>query len=136
MDLPPPPPGLPVTIARAPQGDTLSGMLARGDIAGLYTARMPVSYDGGRQVRRLFPDYGAMERDYLRRTRIFPMMHTVVIREDVYRAHPWVARSLFDAFTRAKSRAQAALYDTDALRVMLPWLTGEIETVRAVLGED
>jgi hypothetical protein len=136
MDLPPPPAGLPVRIERAPQGDTLSAMLARGDIAGLYTAKIPQAYDGGKRVRRLFVDYRATERDYLRRTGIFPMMHALVLRQDVYRGHPWAARSLFDAFVESKSRAQAALYDTDALRVMLPWLTEEIEAMRAVLGED
>lgn len=136
MDLPPPPAGLPVKITRAPDGRTLSDMLALGELDALYTARIPGSYDAGRRVRRLFPDYGRVEREYLRRTRILPIMHALVIRSDVYRSHPWVAESLYKAFIAAKSQAQAALYDTDALRVMLPWLTEEIEELRAVLGED
>ena len=136
MDLPPPPANLPVRIERAPQGDTLASMLARGEIAGLYTARIPGNFGAARGVRRLFQDYRRVEMDYLRRTRVFPIMHTVVIRRDVYERHPWVAESLFNAFNEAKLRSQAELYDTDALRVMLPWLTEEIETLREVLGDD
>ncbi len=49
-------------------------------------------------------------------------MHTVVLREDVYREHPWAARSLYQAFCRARDLAVDGLYDTDALRVALPWL--------------
>ena len=136
MDLPPPPANLPVRIERAPQGDTLAAMLARGDLAGLYTARIPGNFGAKFGVKRLFPDYRRVEIDYLRRTRIFPIMHTVVIRRDVYERHPWVAESLFKAFNEAKRQSQSELYDTDALRVMLPWLTDEIEILRDVLGAD
>ena len=136
MDLPPPPANLPVRIERAPQGDTLAAMLARGDLAGLYTARIPGNFGAANGIRRLFPDYRGVEIDYLRRTRIFPIMHTIVIRRDVYERHPWVAESLFKAFNDAKLQSQSALYDTDALRVMLPWLTDEIECLREILGED
>ena len=136
MDLPPPPANLPVRIERAPQGDTLAAMLARGDLAGLYTARIPGNFGAKFGVKRLFPDYRRVETDYLQRTRIFPIMHTVVIRRDVYERHPWVAESLFKAFNEAKRQSQAELYDTDALRVMLPWLTDEIEILRDVLGAD
>lgn len=136
MDLPPPPANLPVRIERAPQGDTLAAMLARGDLAGLHTARIPGNFGAKFGVKRLFPDYRRVETDYLQRTRIFPIMHTVVIRRDVYERHPWVAESLFKAFNEAKRQSQAELYDTDALRVMLPWLTDEIEILRDVLGAD
>ena len=136
MDLPPPPPNLPVRIERAPPGESLASMLARGELAGLYTARIPGNFGTNAGVRRLFRDYRRIEQDHLRRTRIFPIMHTVVIRRDIHERHPWVARSLYDAFDAAKRKSQHELYDTDALRVMLPWLTDEIESMREVLGAD
>src|SRR5262249_41232574 len=74
---------LPPNIKVEPIGprDTLAGLLRDGGIDALYTARTPSSFDArdGR-VRRLFDDYATVERNYFRRTGIFPIMHTVVIR--------------------------------------------------------
>ena len=116
---------------------TLAQMLADGAIDALYTARTPSSFamrPGA--VRRLFDDYAAAERDYHRRTRMFPIMHTVVIRRDVYRAHPWIAQSLCKAFAEAKRRALADLGATNALSSMLPWQIAHIEEARRELGDD
>jgi len=118
-------------------GQTLSRMLAEGDIAALQTARMPSSYlAGDGRVRRLFDDYVEVERDYYRRTRIFPIMHTVVIRRELYRQYPWVAQSLFKAFCAAQRETYADLAQTAALKAMLPWLTAHLEDTRREMGED
>src|SRR5262249_37278348 len=77
-----------------------------------------------------------VEQDYYRRTRIFPIMHTVVVRDDVYRQHPWVTRSIYRAFCEARDLAIDGLYDTDALRLSLPWLINHIEETWRVLGKD
>jgi len=77
-----------------------------------------------------------VEQDYYRRTRIFPIMHTVVLREDVYREHPWAARSIYQAFVRARDLAIDGLYDTDALRVALPWLIDHVEETWRSFGRD
>ena len=45
-------------------------------------------------------------------------MHLVVVRRDVYEAHPWVAQSLYKAFVLAKAEANERLYDSSALRYM------------------
>jgi 4,5-dihydroxyphthalate decarboxylase len=87
-------------------------------------------------VVRLFPDFQSVEADYFRRTRIFPIMHAVVIRKDVLERDPWVARSLYDAFCEAKDRTLASFDDTSALRATLPWLTADVEYARRVLGAD
>jgi 4,5-dihydroxyphthalate decarboxylase len=63
-------------------------------------------------------------------------MHIVVLREDVYRAHPWAARSIYQAFVRARELAVDGLYDTDALRVALPWLIDHVEEAWRVFGKD
>jgi 4,5-dihydroxyphthalate decarboxylase len=116
---------------------TLSAMLARGEIDALYTARTPSSFrtnDGA--VRRLFEDFATVERQYLRRTGIFPIMHTIVIRRDVYERDPWVAQSLYKAFCAAQRHTYGDLSETAALKTMLPWLTAHVEETRRDMGDD
>ena len=116
---------------------TLSAMLADGDIDALYTARAPSSFRAGNgRVRRLFEHFPDVEREYFRRTRIFPIMHTIVIRRDVYRRSPWIAQSLAKAFGAAKDLAYDDLAQTAALKVMLPWLTAHLEEARREMGQD
>lgn len=114
----------------------LAGALQAGAIDALMAARMPEEYARGRGLRRLLADSRAEEAAYFRKTGLFPIMHTVVIKGALYREHPWLARSLYDAFVAAKARTLAAMYDTTALTVSLPWLTEEIEATRRLLGDD
>ena len=130
---------VPADIRIEPIGErqTLSAMLARGEIDALYTARMPSTFmTAPDRVRRLFPDYEQVEKQYYRDTGIFPMMHTVVIRREVYEQHRWIAQSLYKAFVAAQRATYEDLYVTAALKVMLPWLTAHVEEARALLGED
>jgi 4,5-dihydroxyphthalate decarboxylase len=130
---------LPPEISVAPigPGQTLSAMLAAGEIDALYTARTPSSFGDGRgRVRRLFEDFAAVERDYYRRTRLFPIMHTVVIRRDVYERHRWIAQGLASAFGAAQRLAYGELARTAALHVMLPWLPAHLQETRAEMGDD
>lgn len=132
LDLPPR-----IRVQRIGPEQTLSAMLAAGEIDALYTARMPSSFRaGGGQVRRLFADFVQVERDYFRRTRTFPIMHTVVIRRDVYGRAPWVAQSLYKAFRAAQQATYADLSQTNVLQAMLPWLTAHVEEARREMGED
>lgn len=119
------------------QEKSLSEMLSNGEIDAIYTARMPSSFnaDDGK-VRRLFPDYRAEEIKYYRDTGIFPIMHTMVMRKDVYESNPWIASSLVKAFHRSKEHAYALNYQTGALRYMLPWMNEEIEIMESVMGKD
>ncbi len=118
------------------EGETLSAMLAAGAIDAFQGPRVPSSFVPGGPVRRLFADPVAAEKEYFARTGIFPIMHVVVIRRDVYERHRWVAQSLTKALTEAKHKAMAELYDASALRFMLPWLIPGLEEARALLGED
>ncbi|MGH3662122.1 MAG: hypothetical protein ACRDTQ_09735, partial [Micromonosporaceae bacterium] len=103
---------------------TLSAMLADGEIDALYTPRIPSPFvNRDPRVARLFADPVAVEKAYYEAERIFPIMHVAVVRRDVYQAYPWVAQSLSKAFAAAKANAFDRLYDTSALRFMLPWLT-------------
>ena len=126
-----------IRLAPIPSDKTLSGMLAEGELDALVTARAPSTFKSKPDaVKRLFPDYVAKEKEYYRRTRIFPIMHTVVIRRDVYAKNPWVAQSLYKAFTEAKAKAYALYNQTAALPAMVPWLIAHLEEARREMGED
>jgi len=130
---------LPPSIRVRPIGPdrTLSGMLATGEIDALYTARAPSSFlTGDGRVRRLFEDFPAVEREYFARTRLFPIMHTVVIRREIYQRHRWIAQSLTKAFIVAQRLAHADLGETAALKIMLPWLVAHLDETRRQMGHD
>lgn len=114
---------------------TLASMLAAGEIDALYAARTPSTFDNQR-VKRLFPDYADVERKYYRDTGIFPIMHTVVIRREVYEKNPWIAQNLTTALTQAKDLAYTALGETDALTASLPWLPAYLADTRREFGDD
>ena len=112
-------------------------MLATGEIAALHTARMPSTFlSQPDRVKRLFPDFVDVERKYYRETGTFPIMHTVVIRREVYEQNRWVAQSLYKAIAEAQRNTYEDLYVTAALKGMLPWLTAHVEETRALMGDD
>jgi 4,5-dihydroxyphthalate decarboxylase len=121
-------------LARA---ETLENMFAAGALDALLSIYIPSSFlQGSPRVARLFPNFKQVEQDYYRRTRIFPIMHTVVLRGDVYEEHPWAARSIYQAFRAAKDLAVEGLYDTDALQLALPWLIDHVEEAWRIFGKD
>jgi 4,5-dihydroxyphthalate decarboxylase len=120
---------LPPRFSVTPIGptQTLSGMLAEGE---------STFYSRPDAVRRLFPDPDQVEREYYRRTRIFPIMHVIALRRDVYARDPWIARSLFKAFEAAKQLAYDELKVTASLATMLPWQTTAVEDAVREMGPD
>jgi 4,5-dihydroxyphthalate decarboxylase len=110
--------------------EKLDEMLERGELDALVSVMLPRNL--GRGVRRLFRNARAIEADYYRRTGIFPIMHTLVLKRSVYERNPWLATSLYKAFCRARDLAYRWLYDSDALAVGLPWLIDEFERSREV----
>ncbi len=129
----PPPPG--VSIERIPEDKYLEGMLVNGELDALFTATRPKAFlDGLGRVRRLFPNFVAVEREYYERTGHFPIMHLAVVRGAVYREHRWVAESLVRAFARAQQIGWERVTDTGTLAVMLPWLPDYLEQGPPVMG--
>src|ERR1043166_6429057 len=116
---------------------TLEGMLESCDLDALFGIYIPSIFEkGSPRIARLFPTYYELEQDYYSRTGIFPIMHTVVLRDDVHREHPWAARSIYRAFWVARALALDGLYDTDALRLSLPWLIHHVEETWTIMGKD
>jgi 4,5-dihydroxyphthalate decarboxylase len=125
-----------VTLTQEPER-SLDEMLLAGDLDAVFSAHPPASFErGDPRMTRLFPDYEPVEREYVARTGIFPIMHVVVIRADVLDRDPWVAGNLLTAFTAAKDASLARLAEMTASRVPLPWLPGRVAEARALLGPD
>lgn len=116
---------------------TLSAMLEQGEIDALICAHIPSPFvRRSPKVRRLFPNFRELEKDYYRRTKIFPIMHTVALREEVYEKNPWVAQSLCKAFSEAKKICEETMYKYSALKYMLAWSIAEIEEERDLFGDN
>lgn len=129
------PPGIRLQVIA--QNRTLNEMIESGEIDVLMSPRMPSCFRrGSPHVRRLFPDFKRVEMDYFRRTGIFPIMHGIAMRADLYEKHPWVAQSLFKAFCEAKDRCFSEIYDTNVLRRSLPWEAAEYEETIELMGSD
>ena len=134
------PPGLRHQVV--PGDRTLGHLLAAGELDAFIGARRPAgaaSAGNAKEaapVRRLFPDFRRVERAYFEKTGIFPIMHTVVLKEELVREHPWLPRSLYEAFAEAKRLAYRRLADTAVLPYVLPWLVAEVEETRALMGDD
>lgn len=139
-------PGRQEKIAVAPAGveietigadDTLSQMLEDGRIDALIAPRAPSCFvRRAPNVARLFPDFRSEERSYFERTRIFPIMHVLAIREEVVDAHAWLPTSVFKAYAQAKRLCMQELYEVTALKLTLPWVVAEAESTREAMGED
>jgi 4,5-dihydroxyphthalate decarboxylase len=126
-----------IDISPVPADRVLSDMLAAGEIDAIYAPRPPRSMlTGDGAVRCLFADPRAAEWAYFEKTGIFPIMHVVVLRRDVYTAHRWLASSLTKAFTAAKDLAYEQLRRTAALEISLPWVIDEYESTVKLMGPD
>jgi 4,5-dihydroxyphthalate decarboxylase len=126
----------PVAIERNQSGKSLSTLLEEGSIHATIGTGLPNALGRNPDIERLFPNYRELERDYYRRTRIFPIMHLVAIRRDVYERNPFVATSLYKALNAAKDLAITKMRAVVSLRYMLPWMGADVEEIKKVFGGD
>ena len=126
-----------IRLTQAPPGTELGDLLDRGEIDFMMTANNPLSFRrGSPNVSRLFPNYAEAEKDYFRRTRIYPIMHTIVIRREIYDRDPWVAMSLYKAFLRAKDYSFRLISETGSPKASFAWLQPLIEEEQSIIGKD
>jgi 4,5-dihydroxyphthalate decarboxylase len=123
----------PARIEHDEKGRSLRDLLASGEIDAIAGSQRPLPHP---DIAPLFPDSRAVERAYYRATRIFPIMHLIVIRRDVYEQNPWIGHSLYKALVEAKAKALARLRKTGAHPYMLPWVHHDIEEINEVFGGD
>ena len=127
-------PGLDI---RHEERKTLNDMLMSGEIEALIAPQLhPAIREGRDEVGYLFDDPASAAREYYRKTRLFPLMHVLVLRREVYEQHPWAAVSLYQAFCLAKNNALARLEVEEPPPVSLPWLYNFSEDIRALMGRD
>jgi 4,5-dihydroxyphthalate decarboxylase len=129
---------LPAGVRLRPRRDrSLNGMLLSGEVDAVMTAHPPQAFeDGHPDIARLFVDYREAEESYWRKTGIFPIMHTIAIRRDVYERNRWIAMNLYKAFEHAKRRSVARVLDVTAPRVPIPWCFAYAADARATFGDD
>lgn len=124
-----------ISVTPIAADQNLSSMLAAGEIDAIYTAPPPACFGTVPQVRQLFEDFKSVEKDYFKRTGIFPIMHIVALRRSLFERHPWIARSLMKAFDESLRLAYEDLRQRSALKYMLPWLQEHVQETVEALGE-
>jgi 4,5-dihydroxyphthalate decarboxylase len=123
-----------VRLDNAPEGKTISALLAAGEIDGFIAPRPPAVQ--ARNIGWLFRDPVAAAKDYYQRTKIFPIMHLIGVRRSLAAKHPWLPAALLKAFEQSKVQAMAALADTSATKVTMPFVEERIAEARGLMGDD
>jgi 4,5-dihydroxyphthalate decarboxylase len=124
------------SIVANTSGKSLSELLEAGELQAIIGTDAPDAFGKNPDIVRLYPDYRAAEMEYYKRTKIFPIMHLVVIRRELHDKHPALAQNLYQALNRAKSIQQEKLRYRGTLRYMLPWMHAEIDDIDKVFGGD
>jgi 4,5-dihydroxyphthalate decarboxylase len=126
-----------VRLESAPEGETISAMLDRGDIDGFIAPRPPGAVAlRNPDVGWLFDDPTAVAKDYYKRTGVFPIMHVVGVRRTLAEQHPWLPGAVVKAFDQAKAQALDRLADTSATKVTLPFVEEQLKAARDTMGAD
>jgi 4,5-dihydroxyphthalate decarboxylase len=126
-----------IDIEIAPQGRLLSTMLLDGELDGILAYKPIAPFKAADpRVKRLFADPGAVEEEYFRQTRIFPIMHLVGIRRELVEQDPTLAGDVLQAFAAAQDIATQDLHLEQALKIGLPWLARELKRTVAIMGEN
>ena len=111
-------------------------MLEDGELQAIIGTGVPEAFGRNPDIVRLYPDYRAAEIEYYKRTKIFPIMHLVVIRRDLHEKHPFIATEPVQRLRPAKDIALKKMRYRGTLRYMLPWMTAELDDIDAVFGGD
>lgn len=126
-----------VRLENAPEGQTITKMLADGEIDAFIAPRPPgpEALDHP-DVGWLYPDPTSAAKGFYGRTRVFPIMHVVGIRQELAKQHPWLPAAVSKAFSESKQKALDLLSDTSATKVTLPFVEEQIKAARDMMGPD
>ena len=126
------PPG--IRIDSIGKDESLDGLIEEGKLDALAVTQPPRAFlQGSPLLKRLFPDCRTVETEYYRKTKIFPIMHMVVMRRAIYEQEPSIAARLTEGFETAKHLAFEAYEEGLS---SLPWTNLDLEYARAALGND
>ena len=123
-----------VRLDSAPEGKTISELLAKGEIDGFIAPRPPAVQS--KNIGWLFRDPVAAAKDYYKRTKIFPIMHLIGVRRTLAEKHPWLPAAVLKAFEQSKAAAMAHLWDTSATKVTMPFVEERVAEARELMGDD
>jgi 4,5-dihydroxyphthalate decarboxylase len=126
----------PMPIEIDPSGRSLSDLIEARVVDATLGTSLPEAIRANPDITRLFPNYVEMEREYYKRTGIYPIMHLVAIKKDIYERYPFVATSLYDAFVESKKIALKHMYNLRALRYMTPFLMRDIDEIYEIFNGD
>ena len=125
-----------VKLENAPEGTTISGLLAAGEIDGYIAPRAPAVPAGTPNIGWLFRDPTEAAKDYFRRTRIFPIMHMLGVRRELAEKHPWLPGAVYKAFDQSKTVALEHLSETSATKITMPFVEDRLKEARDLMGQD
>jgi len=125
---------LPPYVQLASPGQSPSEILLSGEVDALMCPLPPPGFDGANgAIVRLYPDFRTVERDYFRRTGLYPIHHVLGLRREVLASHPWIAHELFRTLEQSRLLWQAHRAEWAEAT---PWYLAEIEEVAALMGPD
>jgi 4,5-dihydroxyphthalate decarboxylase len=132
---------LPANVQHAPEGTSLAEMMANHQLdAGVEAAagigRTGAPTGGWQEVEANYPDLipnaAEAEAEYYARTGVYPMHGTIVVKDSVLAENPWVAKSIYDAFARAKDEWLATLDSSGSDNAS----DNKYRKLRAIVGSD
>ena len=122
-------------VRRVLKGKNIDQMLQDGELeASLYPETLPSIRKGAPNVDLLFPDPKKAEIEYYNKSRIFPIMHTVVIKNELVHNQPWAAVSVFQAFQQAKEMCYRRMKDPRSFALV--WAKEEMQEQERIFGPD
>jgi len=126
-----------VKVINIPEHETLSHMLAEGELDAVIGPRAPSCFTNGHpHVGYLFKNPQQEAQQWYQRTGIFPIMHLLGIRKSLVAEHPWLPFSVYKAFEQSKQIALTRLTDTSATKVTLPFVEEQLLAARRLMGHD
>jgi 4,5-dihydroxyphthalate decarboxylase len=116
---------------------SLGGMLISGEVDAALSAHPPLCFDEGHpNIVRMFEDYLEIEQRYVKETGVFPIMHTIAMRREIFEANSWVAMSLLNAFEQSKKRSLARVLSPTTSSLPIPWCYELAKRMQDIVGED
>ena len=126
-----------INIRQGPEGKDESQLLVDGDVDALFHAAEPLAFQQGHpKVARLFTDARKTEQQYFAKTGIFPIMHAVAIRKDLFETQPWLPKAVFRAYSEAKQLNYDEIKQHAWFMSSLPWIAQEAEATRKLMGDN
>lgn len=122
-------------LHRVTRGRNIDQMLLEGELEGaLYPEILPSIRNGSPKVAPLFPDAKKAEIEYFKESGIFPIMHTVVIKNKILEENPWVAVSLLQALQSAKEICYERMADPRTFALV--WVKDLMQEQETIFGPD